>query len=1121
MMRLRIGLLLAVSLIAVEARAQTPAVEALLKQGSYWQSKGRKDLAAQAYRRVLAIDPANATARRALAQASPAPPPAAARAVTPSKVPNRAPGASLPAVAAPAAPRTAAVSTTAVPAADRAGDSRAAGFRKLDANDLTGAARDFRAALAIRPNDAESLGGLGLVQLRQQRFVEARDNLARASSQGRPAQWAEALASARFFAGLESARSLRAAGRIDEAQKIAEELSASSSPDRGPALELLAQIYEAKGHFAEAAALYQTAAGLRPSQSAPTAAAPAATGARLQLQATRALALEAAAANNDSEAERLFRRGLMEGPADPWIRYDYGRFLTQRGRRNDVQGLISSLTMMPGVEPIYAAALLNSQIGQDGVAEQLMGRIPEDQQTVPMRSFIAGLRVDAAVARARSLAGRGQPAEGLALLRQQAQTPGLSMGKLGQLASALQDLGDKPGATTLALQGLRLGSTDPADFESVVRVLAQTGQDDLAQQAVQQAATAAGAFGGGQALLARLNAVVVVTQADRMREAEDYAPAFDLLQSAWLASPGNIEILGALARLYQSGGLAPQAAQTFRMVLEKSPDDKGALIGLVDTAASSGDHALARAALERALRLAPEDYTVYLAAARMERARGNQGASARYLRQARALYTRQAQATGGGFGTSNPFAATARRDTIAAAPVNPFELATRSTSTRRSADDDLLPGRQPSRRSSNDNLLAGFDDRATLGTLPGTPPPFANRVGRPLASSDPILQSIDQDLGSFAAADETRADVKTEYRQRVGEVGLSQLKSISGRAEVSTGFAGGRVSAVALASTIDAGRPIGSGLARFGRNATPEAEAIVAAQPSRLTAAGTQVATGVAVSVGWANDLVKADVGSTPLGFGETSIVGGISVSPRLSPSVTARIWGERRAVEDSVISHAGTTDPVTGDFWGAVRRAGGGASVSYDVEGTGVYADGSYYRYAGRSVRSNSGIQANVGGYLRIASGETSLLSVGTNANYQRFDNQQNYFTFGHGGYFSPQSFLSVSFPIHYQLRRPQGLDIDVNVAPGYQSYSQDAADVYPTDPAAQARLNALKVLNNDVRSTFDSSSETGFGLSANASVYYAINPRMKIGSEANYNSFGAYREFRGSVGIKQVIGD
>ena len=68
------------------AQAQTAGVNALLQQGRYWQARGRADLARAAYRRVLAIDSANAEARRALAGPAPARPAAAAPLSAPAPV---------------------------------------------------------------------------------------------------------------------------------------------------------------------------------------------------------------------------------------------------------------------------------------------------------------------------------------------------------------------------------------------------------------------------------------------------------------------------------------------------------------------------------------------------------------------------------------------------------------------------------------------------------------------------------------------------------------------------------------------------------------------------------------------------------------------------------------------------------------------------------------------------------------------------------------------------------------------------------------------------------------------------------------------------------------------------
>lgn len=182
-------------------------------------------------------------------------------------------------------------------------------------------------------------------------------------------------------------------------------------------------------------------------------------------------------------------------------------------------------------------------------------------------------------------------------------------------------------------------------------------------------------------------------------------------------------------------------------------------------------------------------------------------------------------------------------------------------------------------------------------------------------------------------------------------------------------------------------------------------------------------------------------------------------------------------------------------------------------------YESDSYYGYKGFNSAKNNSIQANVGGYLRAYRDASSTLSVGININYQDYDNNQNYFTFGNGGYFSPQSFLSVSFPVHYTYKK-DALELNVDAAPGYQSYNEDAALIYPNDPTAQAILNGLKAQNDDVRAQFDSLSKTGFGFSMGGSGYYNIDSATRLGGQVTVNTFGAYNEFRSILGIKRQIG-
>jgi tetratricopeptide (TPR) repeat protein len=1118
-----------VSVAPVDAWAQTNAVPALLRQAKYWEGRGRRDLAVQAYRRVLAIDPSNATARRGVAGPAATPAPAPAK-PAPQPKPQAAPRpAPRPAAAptptpapAPAAPRR----TTPAPSRDPGGDARAAGFTALDNGNLERAETLFRSALKRSSNDADALGGLGLVELRRERFAEARDLLQRASRGGRASRWAEALQSASFFADLRTAQADFDAGRVAEAQATAERLSRSGAPSAQTATELLARIYQQQGRYADAANLYTQAA--RASGGAEVGA--------LRVSAIRAQAQAEVAAGRPGQAQQLYDRAISLDPNDPWLRYDYARFLRDQRRPMDATTVISPLAQSAAPESLYAAALFAQQSGQTGAAETLMARVPEGSRTEEMNGFLLGLRAEAAVTRARALGAQGQQQAALQSLRQIADTPGLPAEQTATIATALFELGDTQGASMLAQRAASMPVTSAEAYDPIVRVLAATGQDMAAEEAISRATQLAGGTAQGMQTVATLRSTMAVSRADRLRLAGQYAPAFDVLQQAWAATPGDSDVLASLGRLYQTGGLNAQAAQTYRMILAKDPNNRDALIGFAETASSAGEHGAAREAARQAIRVAPSDYRSYLAAARIEQARGDDGAARKYLSQARSLYVSQAGGGGGNPFGGNPFAQMAQPAvaTNPFAPVtsgsNPFAFGSGNAGVQTASMSPmgLAPVGTPigsplSPSPRADGYAAPYPVGGAAASpqnwmpgTPGAPGPAPQMVAQ---AGDPVLQGIEADMRRLAASSAPRADITTGYRDRSGETGLSTLKELSGTAKISTGMAGGRVGVQAQAVVLDSGRPTGSGLARFGRNGTAEAQAIVAEQPSNLTQASTQHDAGVAIAATYEGDLVQADFGTTPLGFAKRNAAGGIAVTPRFSPEASARIFGERRPVTDSVLSYAGTIDPVTGQFWGAVMRSGGGASLSWDRDGTGGYIDGAWHHYDGVGVRDNSSVQFNAGGYTRAYRDSRSTLTLGINANYQTYGNNQNYFTYGHGGYFSPQSFFSVSFPVRFAMNTDR-FEIAANVAPGYQSYEQDEAPLYPTDPVAQTALDALKAQNSDVRARYDSLSETGFGLAAGASAYYGLAGSTRVGGDINVNTFGQYNDVRTSVGIKQTLG-
>ena len=466
------------------------------------------------------------------------------------------------------------------------------------------------------------------------------------------------------------------------------------------------------------------------------------------------------------------------------------------------------------------------------------------------------------------------------------------------------------------------------------------------------------------------------------------------------------------------------------------------------------------------------------------------------LEQARLFYGRSQGLALGDLSAGNPFASTALG-------TNPF----RAQQARAAAPASI----NPFALSGGDTRLPGAADPT------GFPQPYEQ--DEPAIAVDPVLARIDSDIRTLRNEAGPRVEVNAGFRDRSGEDGLSALSELNGTARLSTDLGRGRIGVEAELVALDSGVPSPSGQARFGRNATAEAQAIVDELPTPLALAPTQHAAGVAPSLFYASDLLDARIGTTPLGFEYQEVTGRLELKPRLGTSTSARAWVERQAVDDTVLSYAGTRDPVTGAFWGQVMQTGGGVSLSWDRNGNGVYGDLAYHQYRGRAVANNDSLQGNVGGYLLLHQGANDRIVAGANLNYQAYDNNQNNFTFGHGGYFSPQTFLAVSFPLRY-IHTSDRLEVELQAAPGYQSFDQDQTAIYPTDGAAQAQLDALKRINTDVRSYYDALSQTGFAFSGRGRATYQVSPRTRIVGDLGYDTFGIFNEFTSTIGIRQQLG-
>lgn len=278
---------------------------------------------------------------------------------------------------------------------------------------------------------------------------------------------------------------------------------------------------------------------------------------------------------------------------------------------------------------------------------------------------------------------------------------------------------------------------------------------------------------------------------------------------------------------------------------------------------------------------------------------------------------------------------------------------------------------------------------------------------------------------------------------------------------------------------------------------------------------------GMGLALRYRNGGFTADIGSTPLGFEETNFIGGLQWQPALSPYSRLDLRLEQRPVKDSILSYAGTVDPYTGRSWGGVVRRGGSAGIAYQSPGgTGIYSDLRAYQYTGNQVADNRQIDFSVGAYLRPYQGTNSYLQTGVHLNAMGFSDDLSYFTLGHGGYFSPQEFFSVSFPISYEYNRGP-LGYGVTLTPGYQSFTLDGNDFFPTDAGAQELLNIFAIMGAVPNSVYEGDSQNGLGVSLQGNADYRISDNLLIGGSAGFSSFGAFDDYSFKLYMQYSKGD
>jgi cellulose synthase operon protein C len=955
------------------------------------------------------------------------------------------------------------------------GNDRTEGFVLLGNGRLDAADAAFQRALVVNPRDADVLGGLGLVAQRRRQVALARGLFHRAiaADAARAPHWRAALVALDAVGGndpeIVSINRLMANGQYDAARAALAHLARRPDMDF-TALLMTGGLDRMQGRTAEAEQVYRLALRHRPDDPDATfnladllfqsGQEPEARRlmARLAIRRPALLprlqaadeAARAALAGTDVQRIALLRQALAQLPGDPWLTLRLAQALYHDDQEQGARALMAGLTAdaRAPVANLQAGVIFAMTAHDFDRAAVLLERVPGAARG-------AGMQRDAQLV-ALYQQVRAIPADDPRSVLILADQPDPTGDRAAILVDALAARHDDGSARWVLAHEDRITATSlPAQKLAYAGLAIRLRAPDDAQRELD----AYDRLVPGRAtpppadevqMREDLDVGLAILRTDLELQARQPKQAYRIIAPAVTQHARSAPAWLALGRVYRGLDQPQQALRADQEALLLRPDWVDAIAAVAQDALTLDDRPAARAMERRLAARAPNTPQTWQVRAGNDRADGRDRQQLADLEQARTLQCRTDSSAG-------------------CTPVDQHQPDYRWPDI----DSEYVP-------------LQGAALPATSHYLP----------------QDGQVASMNRQIVYLHDSTAAQLDANTYVRSRLGTAGLGQLTE--------------------LATPITGTIPFGSWQNRVSFSVTPTF--LFTGDPLRQSYTARQFGTvavngapswayhpydtqGVGLDLRYVDHWFAADVGSTPLGFPIANVLGGVEFAPRLTDHLTLRISGGRRMVTDSELSYAGMRDPGTGRTWGGVTRVNGHGALEWAQSSWNVYAGGGFAYLSGTHVEDNTEIEGGLGGSATVwQSQQRQRLRVGVNLTYYGYRRNSYEFTWGQGGYFSPQSYYAIMPSAEYSGHIDRWTWF-VRGEGGFQDYRAASAPYFPLDSGLQQTLAAIG------SSRFGKQSDSGIAGTGRARLVYQVSNGLRLGVEGGYTRSGSWSEASGML--------
>jgi tetratricopeptide (TPR) repeat protein len=368
---------------------------------------------------------------------------------------------------------------------------------------------------------------------------------------------------------------------------------------------------------------------------------------------------------------------------------------------------------------------------------------------------------------------------------------------------------------------------------------------------------------------------------------------------------------------------------------------------------------------------------------------------------------------------------------------------------------------------------------------------YYSAKGRNITAAQVTEESTDS---CYYNADRPWVDAGFSVRDKSGDSGLSKLNEQISNLSIHYPVSGGRELALSVRHiALDSGTPPALAFAGRFNPGTP--------QPWGITNSVSLIEPELRYR--------KEGTVNYSLALGGSPGGGEAPVSPTFSFEAKSSQWMlelHRSPVRESILSYSGLKDPYGPSWWGGVLRSGIKGALGSNPSGRYVfYFEAGYDKYAGENVIDNDAYNATIS-IGRPISGTRTNIVIGGFITAMGFDIDSNHFTYGHGGYFSPQSFMAVGPSLRITSKHCRTLWFDLQASVSYMDHETDRSPHYPLDTGIQ--------------NTYEEGSFSGTGFSLRGEARKLLSTRWSAGISLGIDNSSEYDQWQAGLGLRYLAG-